>query len=146
MEEESYLTSHIRNLLTFPSKHFDFPSKIPLSLCILLYPADTYLASPPLSPSPKWSCLSPWDSESLHSLQAHSLVCETVLFSVTTRGLPTEFGLHPSQAAVKMAVKREAKGKGEKEKYTYLNAESQRIARRDKKAFLNYMQRNRGKQ
>ena len=36
-----------------------------------------------------------------------------------------------------MAVKRkEVKGKGEKERYTYLNAEFQRIARRDKKAFL----------
>ena len=32
--------------------------------------------------------------------------------------------------------KREAKGKGEKERYTYLNAEFQRTARRDKKAFL----------
>ena len=32
--------------------------------------------------------------------------------------------------------KREAKGKGEKERYTHLNAEFQRIARRDKKAFL----------
>ena len=32
--------------------------------------------------------------------------------------------------------RREAKGKGEKEKYTHLNAESQRRARRDKKAFL----------
>ena len=32
---------------------------------------------------------------------------------------------------------REAKGKGEKERYTHLNAEFQRIARRDKKAFLN---------
>ena len=32
--------------------------------------------------------------------------------------------------------KREAKSKGEKERYTHLNAESQRIARRDKKAFL----------
>ena len=31
---------------------------------------------------------------------------------------------------------REAKGKGEKERYTHLNAEFQRIARRDKKAFL----------
>ena len=31
---------------------------------------------------------------------------------------------------------REAKGKGEKERYTPLNAELQRIARRDKKAFL----------
>ena len=35
-----------------------------------------------------------------------------------------------------MAEKREAKGKGEKEKYSHLNAEFQRIARRDKKAFL----------
>ena len=32
--------------------------------------------------------------------------------------------------------RREAKGKGEKERYTYLNAEFQRTARRDKKAFL----------
>jgi len=31
---------------------------------------------------------------------------------------------------------REAKGKGKKERYTHLNAEFQRIARRDKKAFL----------
>jgi len=33
--------------------------------------------------------------------------------------------------------KREAKGKGEKQRYTRLNVEFQRIARRDKKAFLN---------
>jgi len=32
--------------------------------------------------------------------------------------------------------RREAKGKGEKDRYTHLNAEFQRIARRDKKAFL----------
>ena len=32
----------------------------------------------------------------------------------------------------------EVKGKGEKERYTHLNAEFQRIARRDMKAFLNY--------
>ena len=32
--------------------------------------------------------------------------------------------------------RREAKGKGEKERYTHLNAELQRIARRNKKAFL----------
>ena len=34
--------------------------------------------------------------------------------------------------------KREAKGKGGKERYTHLNAEFQRIARRGKKAFLSY--------
>ena len=38
-----------------------------------------------------------------------------------------------SQIAVK---RREAKSKGEKERYKHLNAEFQRIARRDKKAFL----------
>ena len=39
--------------------------------------------------------------------------------------------------ALEIAVKRrEAKGKGEKERYTHLNAEFQRIAGRDKKAFL----------
>ena len=33
---------------------------------------------------------------------------------------------------------RKAKGKGEKERYIHMSAEFQRIARRDKKAFLNY--------
>ena len=42
-----------------------------------------------------------------------------------------------SEEAIYIAEKRrEAKGKGEKERYTYMNAEFQRIARRDKKAFL----------
>ena len=42
-----------------------------------------------------------------------------------------------SEEALQIAVKRkEAKNKGEKERYTYLNAEFQRIARRYKKAFL----------
>ena len=44
-----------------------------------------------------------------------------------------------SGEALQIAEKRtEAKGKGEKERYTHLNAEFQRIARRDKKAFLSY--------
>ena len=42
-----------------------------------------------------------------------------------------------SEEALQIAVKRRGvKGKGEKERYTHLNAEFQRIARRDKKAFL----------
>ena len=42
-----------------------------------------------------------------------------------------------SEEALQIAVKRrEAKSKGEKERYKHLNAEFQRIARRDKKAFL----------
>ena len=53
-----------------------------------------------------------------------------------------------SEEALQIAVKRrEVKSKGEKERCTHLNAEFQRIARRDKKAFLSdSMQRNRGKQ
>ena len=42
-----------------------------------------------------------------------------------------------SEEALQIAVKRrEAKSKGEKERYKHLNAEFQRIARKDKKAFL----------
>ena len=42
-----------------------------------------------------------------------------------------------SEKALQIAVKRrEAKSKGEKERYSHLNAEFQRIARRHKKAFL----------
>ena len=48
-----------------------------------------------------------------------------------------------SEEALQTAEKRiEAKGKGEKARYIHLNAEFQRIARRDKKASV---QRNRGK-
>ena len=43
----------------------------------------------------------------------------------------------PSGEALQIAVKRrEAKSKGEKERYSHLNPEFQKIARRDKKAFL----------
>ena len=41
-----------------------------------------------------------------------------------------------SEEALQIAEKREAKDKGEKKRYTHLNAEFQRIARRDKKGFL----------
>ena len=55
-----------------------------------------------------------------------------------------------SEEALQIDVKRkEAKSKGEKERYTHLNAEFQKIARRDKKAFLSTkysVQRNRRKQ
>ena len=53
-----------------------------------------------------------------------------------------------SEEVLQIAVKRrKAKSKGEKERYKHLNAEFQRIARRDKKAFFQRsVQRNRGKQ
>ena len=53
-----------------------------------------------------------------------------LFFSLYLSSLITEEGLE-------MAVKRrEVNGKGEMERYTHLNAEFQRIARRDKRAFL----------
>ena len=54
-----------------------------------------------------------------------------------TEGKELQKGKKLSEKALQIAEKRrEAKGKGEKERYTHLNAEFQRIARRDKKAFL----------
>ena len=41
-----------------------------------------------------------------------------------------------SEETLQIAVRREVKSKGEKERYKHLNTEFQRIARRDKKAFL----------
>ena len=53
-----------------------------------------------------------------------------------------------SREALQIAMKRrEVKGKGEKERYTHLNEEFQRMARRDKKAFLSdQCKKNGGKQ
>ena len=53
-----------------------------------------------------------------------------------------------SEEALQIPVKRsKVKGKGEKERYTHLNAEFQRIARRDEKAFLSdQCKKSRGKQ
>ena len=52
-----------------------------------------------------------------------------------------------SEEALQRAMKRrEVKGKGEKERYSHLNAEFQRIARRDKKALFRDQCKERGKQ
>ena len=54
----------------------------------------------------------------------------------------------PEEALQTVKKRREAKSKGEKERYTHLNAEFQRIARRDKKPVLSDQckKKNRGKQ
>ena len=53
-----------------------------------------------------------------------------------------------SEEALQIAVERKVKGKGDRERYSHANVEFQRMARRDKKAFLSdqSMKRNRGKQ
>ena len=69
-------------------------------------------------------------------MEVHNIVQEVV-----TKTIPKKKNCKKvkwlSEEALQVAEKRrEAKGKGEQERYTHLNAELQRITRRDKKAFL----------
>ena len=68
--------------------------------------------------------------------EVHDIVQETGIKTIPM-GKKCKEAKWLSGEALQIAVKRrEAKSKGEKERYKYLNAEFQRIARRDKKAFL----------
>ena len=64
--------------------------------------------------------------------EVHDIVQET-----GSKTIPKKKKCKKAEEALRIAVKRrEVKSKGEKEGYTHLNVEFQRIARRDKKAFL----------
>ena len=68
--------------------------------------------------------------------KVHNIVQESVIKTILKKK-KCKKAKWLSDEALQIAVKRrEAKSKGEKERYTHLNAEFQRIARRDKKAFL----------
>ena len=68
-------------------------------------------------------------------MEVHNTVQEAVIKTIPKKKCKKTKWL--SDKGLQIAEKRrEAKGKGEKERYTHLNAELQRIARRDKKAFL----------
>ena len=68
-------------------------------------------------------------------MELHNIVQEAMIKTITKKKCKKAKWL--SEEALQIAMKRrEAKGKGEKERYIHLNAEFQRIARRDKKAFL----------
>ena len=67
--------------------------------------------------------------------EVHDIVQEVVI-ETTPKKKKCKKAKWLSEEALQIAEKREAKGKGEKVRYTHLNAEFQRIARRDKKAFL----------
>ena len=70
--------------------------------------------------------------------EVHDIVQETGIKTTPTEK-KCEKAKWLSEEALQTAVKRrEATSKGEKERYTHLNAEFQRIVRRDKKAFLSY--------
>ena len=69
-------------------------------------------------------------------MEVHDIVQEVVIKTIPKKK-KCKKAKWLSEEALQIAEKRrEAKGKGEKERYTQLNAEFQRIARRDKKAFL----------
>ena len=69
-------------------------------------------------------------------MEVHNIVQE-VVFKTIPKKKKCKTAKWLSEEALQLAVKRrEVKGKGEKEGYTHLNAEFQRLARRDKKAFL----------
>ena len=68
--------------------------------------------------------------------EVHNIVQEAVIKTISKKK-KCKKAKWLSEEALQIAEKRrEAKGKGEKERYTHLNVEFQRIARRDKKAFL----------
>ena len=70
------------------------------------------------------------------SMEGHDIVQETGIKTIPM-GKKCKKVRWLSEEALQIAVKiREGKGKGEKERYTHLNAEFQRIARRDRKIFL----------
>ena len=66
--------------------------------------------------------------------EVHDIVEEAVIKTIPKKKKCKMAVLKALQIAEK---RREAKGKGEKERYNHLNADFQRIAKRDKKAFLN---------
>ena len=68
--------------------------------------------------------------------EVHNIVQEAVTKTISNKN-KCKKAKQLSEEALQIAEKRrEAKCKGEKERYTHLNTEFQRIARRDKKAFL----------
>ena len=69
-------------------------------------------------------------------MKVHDIVQEAVIKTIPKKK-KCKKAKWQSEEALQIAMKRrEAKGKGEKERYMHLNAEFKRIARRDKKAFL----------
>ena len=68
-------------------------------------------------------------------MEVHNIVQEAVI-KIIPKKKKCKKAKWLSEEALQIAEKREVKGKREKEKYIHPNAEFQRIARRDKKAFL----------
>ena len=70
-------------------------------------------------------------------IEVRNIVQEAVIKTIPKKKKKCKKAKWLSQEALQITEKgRKAKGKGEKERYSHLNAEFQRRARRDKKAFL----------
>ena len=69
-------------------------------------------------------------------MEFHDMVQKAVIKTIPKRKKYKKAKWLPEKALQIAEKRRQAKGKGEKERCTYLNAEFQRIARRDKKVFL----------
>ena len=69
-------------------------------------------------------------------MEVHDIVQEAVIKTIPKNKKQKEAKWLSGEALQIAVKKREAKGKGEKERYNHLNADFQRISRRDKKAFL----------
>ena len=68
--------------------------------------------------------------------EVHDIVQEAVIKTITKKNKCKEVTWLSEEALQIAEKRRQAKGKGEKERYTHMNAELQRVARRDKKDFL----------
>ena len=83
-------------------------------------------------------------------MEVHNIVQEAVIKSISKKKKCKNAKWLSEEALQITENKREVKGKGKKERYTHLNAEFQRIERRDKKAFLSVqwkeIEENNGKQ
>ena len=69
-------------------------------------------------------------------MEVHDIVQEAVIKTIPKKNKCKKAKWLSEEALQIAEERREAKGKGEKERYTHLSAEFQRIARKDKKAFL----------
>ena len=78
--------------------------------------------------------------------EVHDIVQETGIKTISKKKVMQKSKMSVRGDLKNSCVEMEVKSKGEKERYTHLNAEFQRIARRDKKAFLSDQCKGRGKQ
>ena len=69
-------------------------------------------------------------------IEVHDIVQQTGIKTIPMEKKCKKANWMSEQALQKAVKRREVKNKGEKERYTHLNSEFQRTARRDKKAFL----------